>query len=205
MPRTKTYNLDTLIDASLRQFWAFGYSATSMDDIVRVTGVNRHGIYAEFGGKRGLFLACVARYRQQVVDIAFQRVETAGSTIDEIAAYFEFQIARAELAGLPGPGCLFANSATENAPHDSGIKSLVLAHNKRLQDGFSDALLRSVSDRGRFGKRRADTLAASVVAFANGLWTQSRLTDDASQLRSTVAAFLELLKETLKNDHGRTA
>jgi TetR/AcrR family transcriptional regulator, transcriptional repressor for nem operon len=199
MPRTKSYNPEQLVDAALRQFWKFGYSATSMDDLVRVTGVNRHGIYAEFDGKRGLFLACLARYRASVVDPAFACVERPGATIRDIEKYFEYQIANAERAGLPGPGCLMANTATENAPHDARIKSLVVLHNQRLEAGFSNALLQSAQAGKRSDKLKADKLAVSLVAFANGLWTLSRLTADASRLRTAARTFVDLLKEEFVN------
>lgn len=148
-----------------------------MDDLVRVTGSSRHALYAEFGGKRDLFLACFAPYRDQVVSPAFAQVEAPGAGLPQIAAYFETQIARAETAGLPGPGCLVANTATELAPHDPDAAAEVARHNARLAAGFANAL-------------RNDELAYALVVFATGLWSLSRVTDDADGLRRAVKLFL---------------
>jgi TetR/AcrR family transcriptional regulator, transcriptional repressor for nem operon len=194
MPRAKSYRPVDLLDAALLQFWTTGYHATSVDDLVRVTGVSRHGIYAEFADKRGLFLKCLGHYRGTVVDPAFSLVERSDATLADIGVYFEKQIALAEQGGLPGPGCLFANSATETAPHDAGIMAIVSAHNQRLKNGFARAIANSGSSRTRRHEVDYVQVGASTLAFANGLWTMSRMTDSASTLRSSAKAFLNLLE-----------
>lgn len=71
MARSKSYKPETLTNRALSAFWEHGFHATSMDDLVRVTKVGRHGIYNEFGGKKGLFLACIERYQFSIVSPAF--------------------------------------------------------------------------------------------------------------------------------------
>jgi len=200
MARPKSYSSDSLTERALHQFWTFGYNATSIDDLVRVTGVSRHRIYGEFGSKRGLFLACFARYRAIIVDPAFTLVEQPGATMADINRYFEYQIGKAERGGLPGPGCFFANAATETAPHDAEILALVAAHNTRLEQGFAKALARSAARLPGNGDPGIDQMAGSLVVFANGLWVMSRVTSEADELRSTVAPYLKLLEEKISND-----
>jgi len=62
MGRHRAYDVDQVIDAALHAFWARGFEATSISDLVDVTGVNRASLYAGFGDKRGLFLGCLQRY-----------------------------------------------------------------------------------------------------------------------------------------------
>ncbi len=38
-------------------FWRKGYEATSIDDLVQATGINRASMYGTFGSKEGLLLA----------------------------------------------------------------------------------------------------------------------------------------------------
>ena len=186
MPRPRSFDPDTLADAALTQFWQRGYCATSMDDLVSATGVSRYGIYAAFGDKHGLYLACFARYRENVVTPAFLRVEAPGAGLPEIAGYFEHQIAAAEGVGLPGPGCFVANAATETAPHDPGAAAEVAAHNDRLRAGFARAL--------ETAGHRDPALPEALLTFATGLWSLSRVTGDAGPLRKAVASFLALLE-----------
>jgi TetR/AcrR family transcriptional regulator, transcriptional repressor for nem operon len=198
MPRPRHHTSDNLSEAALQVFWTAGYHATSMDDLVSATGVSRHGIYADFGGKRELFLACFARYEALVVTPAFAVVERPEGDLRSVAQYFETQISLAEKAGLPGPGCFVANSATEVAPHDEGVLAKINHHNNRLLAGFRHALRNTAAKRSGPSPRDVDDLAMAILIFAQGLWSQSRSTEDAGLLRRAVGAFLSTLEERLK-------
>jgi TetR/AcrR family transcriptional regulator, transcriptional repressor for nem operon len=167
-----------------------------MDDLVAATGASKHAIYAEFGGKRDLFLAALDAYRSDIVTPAFSRVEADGADLADVAQYYEFQIARAEASGLPGPGCFFANSATEIAPHDEDVRARVEAHDSRLFDGFLRALLNTAKDRALPPAGVAD-LARVMVVFSAGLWTASRGIGDADALRRLVRTFLASTERAL--------
>lgn len=195
MPRNKSYETDDLARSALALFWMHGYGATSMDDLVKATGVSRHGIYSDFGGKRSLFLACFDTYRTEVVDPAFAPVEKPNAGMSAIAAYFETQIALAEQKGLPGPGCFVANAQTETAPHDEQVGMRVRAHNARLYGGFRN-VLRRTAERD-VPEERIQSLASTLVIFANGLWSMSRTVTDAAPLRQAVKAHLELLQQSI--------
>lgn len=194
MARPRSYDSETLALRTLMAFWQGGYHATSMDDLVRATGVSRHGIYKAFGGKKGMFLSSFDLYQERIVSPAFEQVEQAAATLKDIAAYFEQQISLAEESGLPGPGCLVANSATEVAPHDRDVQRKIDAHNNRLRRGFSAAIRNSADG---VSPRRSRQLADAVLVFATGLWALSRVTSDAQELRRTAATFLDLVKGEL--------
>lgn len=167
-----------------------------MDDLVKATVVSRHGIYAEFGGKKGLFLACFDRYQELVVTPAFSSVERPGATLADVAAYFETQIALAEDMGLPGPGCFVANAATEMAPHDADVRARVDAHNCRLREGFRNALFTTRTLKTSTDNDVAE-MADALLMFATGLWSMSRVAADAGVLRSSVTAILTSFQRRL--------
>ncbi|ABD54929.1 TetR/AcrR family transcriptional regulator [Jannaschia sp. CCS1] len=192
MPRLNSFTTRQLTDRALHRFWVHGFYASSMDDLVRATGVSRHGIYTTFGGKNAMFLACLDQYQRTVVTPAFEVVEAAGADLTSVAAYFETQIAHGEAAGLPGPGCFVANSATEVAPDDADVMALVHQHNDRLRQGFAAALRQTAP---AFDQDKALELAEVMVIFTNGLWTRSRSVSDATVLRRAVENFLSLLVE----------
>ncbi len=192
MPRSTSFTADQLADRALQHFWVHGFHASSMDDLVRATGVSRHGIYTTFGGKKALFLACFERYQRRVVTPAFDVVEQPGADLQSVATYFETQITNGAAAGFPGPGCFVANSATEVAPSDADVMALVTHHNDRLRQGFARALVQSAPE---FDHDRARDLVEMMVIFTNGLWTMSRSVDDAGVLRRAVSDFLRLITE----------
>jgi len=197
MPRPPTHTPERIVARALPRFWWSGYSQTSIDDLVRATGASRHAIYQAFGGKRELFIACLGRYRETVVTPAFSQVEREGAGFSEVAAFLEYQIAQSEAAGLPGPGCLFANTMTEIAPHDAEMAALVRAHNDRLAAGFKKVLRASAGGRAH-SPRAQDDLAKLMASSVQGLWSLSRTVCDARVLRRLAASLVELVQQRIR-------
>jgi TetR/AcrR family transcriptional regulator, transcriptional repressor for nem operon len=197
MPRSKSHSKETLLSAAMQQFWAHGYAGSSMDDLVRVTDVSRHGIYSEFGGKQQLFLSCLSVYQAQIVTPAFSQVETEGAGLSAIAAFYEFQISRGERRGLPGPGCFIANTLSEFGTSDADVSAVLCAHNERLRAGFWSALRNEQRARGGRSKPAAAELAGVLVPFTHGLWTLSRSEPNAAVLRGAVKTLLQIIQERL--------
>ncbi|MGI9452457.1 MAG: TetR/AcrR family transcriptional regulator, partial [Geminicoccaceae bacterium] len=52
MPWDKQYDEADVLDRAMAAFWANGYEATSINDLVAATGINRGSIYAAFEDKR---------------------------------------------------------------------------------------------------------------------------------------------------------
>ncbi|GGE24046.1 TetR family transcriptional regulator [Primorskyibacter flagellatus] len=196
MPRKPSHTPESLADSALAQFWYGGYEATSMDILVKKTGVSRHGIYTDYGGKKALYLACFPRYHQHVVSPVLDPVTGSGDGMAAIVGYFGRLVEMAESIGLPGPGCFVVNASTEVAPHDPEVAAKVAEHNARLETAFSTALQREQSTRLPMPHRKA--LARTIMIFSNGLWTASRSTDKSETLREHAAVFLDLLEYRLK-------
>ncbi|MEO1660784.1 MAG: TetR/AcrR family transcriptional regulator [Pseudomonadota bacterium] len=191
MPRAKTHTKHALIEAAMHHFWRYGYSATSMDDLVKATGVSRHGIYSDVGGKQDLFLCGFAAYRDTVVAPALRAMAASDGGLAGIRAYFETQIDLAESVGLPGPGCLVANAMTETAPHDDRVQAEVDAHNQRLTKAFEQALKSAAPD---LDAKASASLSAFLTLTAQGLWSMSRSADQAQILRDYVETLLGLVQ-----------
>ncbi len=194
MPRRSAHTPDSLAQAALTLFWERGYHATSMEDLVHGTGISRHGIYAMYGGKLALYLACFGTYTETVVNPAFGVVEAPGADAAAMGQYFETQIQRAEQTGLPGPGCFIANAATELAPACAPVMARVRDHDDRLRAGFLNVLQRHSEN---VDADLLDDLAGAMVVFTNGLWSASRTVNDGEALRRRVTAFLDAIERRL--------
>ena len=194
MPRKPAHTPESLIEDAMHHFWHYGYAGSSMDDLVRSTGVSRHGIYKDAGGKLNLYLAGFNTYQDTVISPIFTGVESEGADLGDIEAYFDAQIALAEAIGLPGPGCHMANAMTETAPHDPEVQALVLAHNARLRAGFLNAL----GPQGQYLRiSEREAIAEWLVIATQGFWSLSRVIDDADILRAHVATLMSLVQAKL--------
>lgn len=193
MARPRSTSRDQMLEGAMHAFWSNGFEATSMADLVTATGSTRQSIYGDFESKLGLYRACFALYRDQIVAPALTPLESDQTGTEAIARYFETQIALAESTGLPGPGCLVGNAMTEMAPTDPEIRRLVEEHDARLETAFSKALPKSLS-----AARRRE-LAQFIVVAAQGLWAVSRVTNSADALRSRASTIVSLLERELSD------
>ncbi len=161
MPWQKRYDETEMVARAMRAFWARGYEATSVNDIVRVTGVNRGSLYAAFPDKRALFLEALRHYDEHHRDRFLRRLAAEHAPKDAIMAAFACA-ARGTGAGDEPAGCLLVNTALEVSPHDPEVAAFVTASFRALEDFFFDMVE---------GGKRGGTIrgAASSRATARAL------------------------------------
>ncbi|MFF0269608.1 TetR/AcrR family transcriptional regulator [Kribbella sp. NPDC004536] len=77
-----------ILEAAERIFGERGYQGTSMDDVAAQVGVSKPLIYQYYGSKDGLFLACLARLRGQLLETVADAVMAAADAEDSLYAGF---------------------------------------------------------------------------------------------------------------------
>src|SRR5260370_42100589 len=65
MAGVKQFDRNNVLDRAIALFWRRGYEATSIQDLVDATGINRGSLYSTFGDKQRFFLAVLDRYAEQ--------------------------------------------------------------------------------------------------------------------------------------------
>src|SRR3546814_10891842 len=73
----------------MQTFWSHGFEATSMQDLVDATGVNRASLYATYGDKRELFLASLRKYGGEVRGRMLADLAQADTAAQAIAGLFD--------------------------------------------------------------------------------------------------------------------
>jgi TetR/AcrR family transcriptional repressor of nem operon len=116
-------------------FWARGYEATSMSDLVDIMGINRGSIYTAFDSKHALFMEALRHYDDVHRRQFLARIARDFSGKAAIFAVFEAAAGNATVKDNPG-GCLIVNSALEMAPHDADVRQLVEASFLEIEDFF---------------------------------------------------------------------
>lgn len=126
MPWEKAYDETEVLERAMRAFWAHGYEATSMSDLVEATGINRGSIYAAFTDKRGLFLRALRHYDRVHRADYLERVAARHAPREAILEAFAAAARGSGRDGNP-PGCLLVNTALELSPHDAEVRGFVNA------------------------------------------------------------------------------
>ena len=181
MPWKKSFDADDVLGKAMAAFWARGYEATSMQDLVDCMGIGRGSLYAAFGDKRRLFLRALAHYDDRHRRRWTERLSACASPRRAILAAFDEVIA----ATLDGSrdGCLLVNTALEMSPHDDEIAAVV---SKALEE--MEAFFRTMVQRGQAAGEISPALDATetaqgLLALLAGLRVLSRSRPEEALMR----------------------
>ncbi|HET6259864.1 TetR/AcrR family transcriptional regulator [Pseudonocardia sp.] len=83
-----------ILDAAVAVFGERGYQAASMDVVAERVGVTKPVLYAHFGSKDGLLLACIARARAELLEVTTTAAASADGPEEMLRrgtlAFFEY-------------------------------------------------------------------------------------------------------------------
>lgn len=188
MGRAKSYDPDVALRRAVGAFWARGYSATSMRELIEVTKLVPKSLYAEFGGKDELFVAALGAYLADHKARYEALLGTPPLGVERLRRYYE---SLSEVSGMKG--CLLVNSLAE-------IASIPPAAVVQVQTFFAwlESLYRqNLAAAARAGALRKDAdvagLAAALVSFDQGLAIASRSVTQRQTLARSALALLDCI------------
>jgi TetR/AcrR family transcriptional repressor of nem operon len=135
MPWEKQYDETDVLERAMEAFWARGYEATSINDLVAATGINRGSLYAGFTDKRSLFLRALDHYDREHRRAFLCALERDYAPREAILAAFRQVVDSCE-AGRNRKGCLLVNTAIELSPHDPDVERIVKAKLEEVETFF---------------------------------------------------------------------
>lgn len=164
---------ESVLDQTMRLFWARGYAQTSIEEIVAVTGFNRAAIYNRFGGKRALFLAMLQRYRAQVTARILAPLREPDGGLQALDAFFG-QLTRVPELAQQSSGCMLVATASDKSNLDATASTLVTDYVEELT-----TLIRAALDTAQARGQIASTVEAGactdfLVGNVLGLMTPAR-------------------------------
>lgn len=196
MPRSEQ-DLAKAVTSATDTFWRLGYDQTSIEEVVKSTGLNRYALYNAFGGKLDIFLAALDHYyteRRNIFLSNFNNPETA--PIDAIGKVMEFAIA--EMAERQS-GCMMCNVASEVGRHNQQVMEQVTAYLDEIKWAYGEALT-SAQKNGELNSAVTPSQGAELlITVKMGLAAQARNganLDDMSKVLKNALALLR--RETIQ-------
>lgn len=186
MARTRNFDEEQVLDKAMRLFWKQGYEATSIQDLVACTGVNRASLYNTFGGKSQLFQVVLDRYRMTVVN---PRLKSIRQSIQGRAAIEQFFLDLINDKDNFKYGCLMTNSCLELACFDPVTAAKVLENLGTIEEVFYRALLKE-TDQSLDEQSRCRRAAQFLVNTLQGLRVTTKAGCDKLFLHAVVSIAL---------------
>lgn len=195
MARPRQFDEETVLRAVCDQFWHAGYAATSLQDLMRVTGLGKGSLYAAFGDKHELFLRVLRRYAASLDRAVRGSIDSAPRAIDALRSFVMTPVG--DPAGHAARrGCFLANSTTELASTDPAVA----AEAQRAYEGITATLTEGVRRAQVEGDLSASAdpagVARALLAAQQGLTYMGRTGMDVEMLSATADSLAAQLLPT---------
>lgn len=173
--RPREFDPDQVEDIAMKLFWDRGFDGVSISDLTAATGVNRRGIYAEFGSKEQLFERAKQRYVEGPAGyVAKALTQPTAREVAEALVH-----GAAEATSGDTHGCMLVGNANGLAEfRESAVRDLARRFDEAVGAGeLSDvdtlllarwiaAVCQGISIQARSGAGRAELDAIADLALA---------------------------------------
>jgi len=183
MPWVKDFDVDGAVDRAMKVFWAKGYEATSISDLVAAMRINKGSLYNAFGSKKALFTRAFLKYDRENRQASLKRLEAMDDPVLAIETLFDSLIAESA-ADTERKGCFLVNTALELPNHPEDIQDMVTS---ALQDfeRFFERTIKAAQARGDVPSGLdAGAAATSLLTQVVGLRVLARGAFDAVSLNA---------------------
>src|SRR5262245_10728707 len=177
--RPRSFDEREALQKAIRVFWAKGYDAVTIDDLVAGMGVARPSLYAVFSDKAALFMRSLHAYAEGRGGEAMKALLGPPSVHDGIRALLAQAVKRATMEGSPS-GCLLACVAP--AVDDPNVRDFLARANVQAV-ALVEQRLRSAVDAGELPHDYPVAVRARhVLDLWTGMATRARLGASRAQL-----------------------
>jgi len=168
MSRSKEYEIGRVRQKAMTVFWENGFEATSVQDLVEATGLNRYSMYDAFGSKEGVFQAALDNYRDQIAAMMLATLDDTAFSGLEAIRHFLKTLKTVFSGPQGGRGCLFINSAVEAPLLEAASQERVTAHLVRLEKRLHHRLKEAAAAGEISATANTLSLARALVAMTLG-------------------------------------
>ena len=177
----------------MHTFWEYGYTATSVDELLSAMNLSKSSFYQTFESKHKLMEKCLERYSSQIVDdmlSEFQSAESGLKFIEEILR----KVAEKTDLGEGRRGCLVMNCAVEFAQRDAKFSQLVAESILQFRVVFLTGVKQAQKEGTISSHKDARVLADFLVSCKSGLETLAKAGTDKSSLLAMIPIMLSSLQ-----------
>lgn len=187
-----------IIEESMQLFSVHGYFNTSIESIIKATGLTKGGLYGHFRNKQEIWYAVYDECVRVWKSIVFQGVRDISDPLARIGKIVENNLQNYLGAGVFEGGCFLCNALVELAGQSPDMSAYVLEGFK----SFAKLLRRWLNEADQRGRLKEglnlDEIAHFIVTSLNGAAPMYAASQDPAVWQQTLAQlhfYIESLQE----------
>ena len=187
MARPRGFDELEVLENLMKVFWDKGYEATSMQDLVKASGLLKGSLYGAFGDKQTIYLTALKHYNRTRMHAQIEILNGVGSVRQKISRLFD-NVIEATKRGVFAGGCLLCNASLEKAVTDNLVKNEIKTTIRRLKVAIVDAVKKE-----GVNEDQAASLAAFIISAYFGTRVLAKAGAPAAMIGETRDHCLQLL------------
>ena len=193
MPRQREFDPSKTLQTAIELFWEKGYYDSSVDEVVKRSGVAKYGIYGTFGTKRELFLKALNQYAGDRLGDIQKPIRKPDASLPEIRAFFR-QAPKMLTQESTRRGCLICNTGVELGKRDTEIYTFVNDFFNDIARVMQNCLERSIAK----GQIEALVDVAGLAAYLATEFRTALMLAASGVSRRQIEKHLEVALQVLK-------
>ncbi len=192
MGRKLEFDYERAIERATRVFWAKGYSAASMRDLLKAMGIGEGSFYHLFGSKNRLYLECLRHYNETVTKGRLDALEAEPSVRKGLRSFFKGLINDLDNPRKPHV-CLMARSLSSDVVDEAELGGSVKAGMKSFEEQVAARLERAKREGELPSNFQADISAQIIFTFLQGYFRVVKVLKPREEMWQQIEALLTRL------------
>lgn len=190
----KQFDTNLALEQAMKVFWAHGYEAASLTELIQEMGIGKKSLYDTFGNKQSLFLKALEYYANTTLRDIRDRLRADGSPLHNLKQLLrDWQ----EMHGQPGScGCMLGTNIADFNTNDEAIAKIMRFYLQQVEDVFAATLIRAQAAREISPEAMPHNLARLLLCMTQGVALLGRVMDDDTTLEGAVTSAISLLDQS---------
>ena len=189
----KQFDPEIALDKAMQLFWAKGYAATGLNELVETMEIGRKSLYDTFGNKRALFIKALDRYSQTVVSEIYRRLNNPDRPALENVRAVMCEIAAMNSKPMSS-GCMLGVSMAQCRTDDAEMAAVLRKHMQRVENAYHKALARAQAEGDLKPTTNVRNLARLFMSAHQGMVLIGRVTETQEVPRGIMDGMLAVLE-----------
>jgi TetR/AcrR family transcriptional regulator, transcriptional repressor for nem operon len=192
MPKVKQFNKDKVLEAASAIFQQKGYNGTSIDEILKATGLSRSSLYDSFKDKHSLYLEALEFYRNRETQAYESVAQKKLNGFQKLELLFK-EVVNHLVTNPNDNGCLMVNAAAEMSKQCEKTSQVICNNKENVQELFASWLSDAESSKVITLSKPARTYSPFLFNALCGLKVMSQSGASRAELNNVVKVTLDAL------------
>jgi AcrR family transcriptional regulator len=190
--RPKTFEKEEILKLAMHHFWEYGYSSTSLDELLKSMGIKKSSFYRTFKSKEEVFSLSLDLYRKETFAWLNEMQRELG-TKEALTQMVKTSILDVQETGKV-KGCLLMNSTKENYQSTPSLRHQIDVEFDAVFE-FVKNFIKQAKAKGEItNPLKPKKIAMRYLTIYNGIIMMLQARADTKMVKESLGMVDELLK-----------